>query len=236
VIGYRAAPRHLNSAVQSGGATGIPAAQIFASPLRFDDGWTPRPDLAESWAFQDDGRSLLLTLRKDATVHDGKPITSEGVAFSNLAIKANHPFQSMFEPVERDDTPSPELAIIRWKATHPAILLALSPPFCPILPKHIDGDGQALKTHPRNAMPVGSGPFKVLDFKPREAIVMERHAGFFFNDRPKFDKLIFRIIPDLFARAVALERGEIDLMPRLTMAQFNQRKNAGDLGQPYRHG
>jgi peptide/nickel transport system substrate-binding protein len=230
VVGFGTVPRHLNSAVQSGIATGIPAAQIFASPLRFDKDWNPQPYLAQSWVFQDDGRSLLLKLVPDATFHDGKPITSEDVAFSIMTIKANHPFQSMFEPVERVDTPTPQIAIIRLKAPHPEILLALSPPFCPIIPKHIFGDGQDLKTHPRNTVPVGSGPFRVVDFKPREAIVLERHTGFFIKDRPKFDRVIFRIIADTSAQALALERGEVDLLPgSVTLAQFAQLSKAKDV-------
>ena len=230
VIGFGTVPRHLNSAVQSGIATGIPAAQIFASPLRFDKDWNPEPYLAETWSFQDDGRSLLLKLRAGATFHDGKPITSEDVAFSIMTIKANHPFQSMFEPVERVDTPTPLIAVIRLKAPHPAILLALSPAFCPILPKHVFGDGQDIKTHPKNNLPVGSGPFKVVDFKPREAIVMERYPGFFLKDRPKFDRLVFRIIPDTSAQALALERGEIDLLPgSVTLSQFSQLAKAKDV-------
>ncbi len=230
VVGFGAVPRHLNSAVQSGIATGIPAAQIFASPLRFDKDWNPQPYLAESWVFQDDGRSVLLRLVPGATFHDGKPITSEDVAFSIMTIKANHPFQSMFEPVERVDTPTPQIAVIRLKAPHPAILLALSPPFCPIIPKHIFGDGQDPKTHPRNTLPVGSGPFKVVEFKPREAIVMERHTGFFIKDRPKFDRVIFRIIADTSAQALALERGEVDLLQgSVTLAQFAQLGKAKDV-------
>jgi hypothetical protein len=39
-------PRHLNSAVQSGVATGMPAAQLFASPLRYDENWNPQPYLS----------------------------------------------------------------------------------------------------------------------------------------------------------------------------------------------
>lgn len=230
VIGFGTVPRHLNSAVQSGTATGIPAAQIFASPLRFDKDWIPQPYLAQSWVFQDDGRSLLLKLVPGATFHDGKPITSEDVAFSIMTIKANHPFQSMFEPVERVDTPTPLIAVIRLKAPHPAILLALSPAFCPIIPKHIFGDGQDMKTHPRNTLPVGSGPYKVVDFKPREAIVMERYEGFFIKDRPKFDRVIFRIIADTSAQALALERGEVDLLPgSVTLAQFAQLSKAKDV-------
>jgi len=230
VVGIAAVPRHLNSAVQSGVATGIPAAQIFASPLRFDHGWNPEPYLAESWSFQDDGKSLLLKIRAGATFHDGKPITSEDVAFSIMTIKANHPFQAMFEPVERVDTPTPQIAIIRMKSPHPAILLAMAPPFCPILPKHVFGDGTDPKTHPKNTLPVGSGPFKVLSFNPRESIVMERHDGYFMKDRPKFERLIFRIIPDSAAQALALEKGEIDLIVgSVTLAQYAQLAKAKDV-------
>src|SRR5258708_21829437 len=87
-------PRHLNGAVQSGIATAMPSTQLFASPLRFDDQWKPQPYLAESWKLAEDGKSLTLNLRRNAVFHDGKPITSADVAFSIMAIKANHPFQT----------------------------------------------------------------------------------------------------------------------------------------------
>ena len=230
VVGMASHPPHLNSAIASGTATGIPGAQLFASPLRFDDDWNPQPYLARSWSFQDDGKSILLRLVENATFHDGRPITSEDVAFSIMTVKANHPFQSMFAPVERVDTPSPTIAVVRLSTPHPAILLALSQPFCPIIPKHIFGDGQTLRTHPRNASPVGSGPYKFVSFKPKEAIVLERHAGFFIPGRPRFDRVILRMISDPSAMALALERGEIDLIPGFpTLAQVNQLSKAKDV-------
>ncbi len=101
VIGSTQTPRHLNGAVQSGIATAGPSTQIFASPLRFDDKWEAQPYLAESWKLADDGKSLTLNLRKNALFHDGKPVTSADVAFSIMAIKANHPFQTMLGPVDK---------------------------------------------------------------------------------------------------------------------------------------
>ena len=79
VVGTTQRPRHLNPAVQSGIATMMPGAQLFATPMRIDDQWKPVPYLAERWTVSDDARSITLHLRKDAVFHDGKPVTSEDV-------------------------------------------------------------------------------------------------------------------------------------------------------------
>jgi peptide/nickel transport system substrate-binding protein len=218
VIGSTQTPRHLNGAVQSGIATALPSTQIFASPLRFDDKWNPQPYLAESWKLADDGKSLTLKLRKDAVFHDGKPVTSADVAFSIMAIKANHPFTTMMGPVEKVDTPDPYTAVIRMSVPHPAIVLAMSPALCPILPKHIYGDGQDLKNHPRNTTDVvGSGPFRVTEFKPAQRIVMERFDKFFLTGKPYLDKVIVNVTPDMASLVLGLERGDIQMLPFATL-------------------
>jgi peptide/nickel transport system substrate-binding protein len=210
-------PRHLNGAVQSGIATAVPSTQIFASPLRFDDQWNAQAYLAETWKLADDDKSLTLNLRKNALFHDGKPVTSADVAFSVLAIKANHPFQTMLAPVEKVDTPDPYTAIIRMSVPHPAIVLAMSPALCPILPKHIYGDGQDLKNHPRNSTDVvGSGPFRVTEFKPSQRVVMERFDKFFLAGKPYLDKVILTISPDAQSLLLSLERGEVQMFPFIT--------------------
>ncbi|MBU1358164.1 MAG: ABC transporter substrate-binding protein [Gammaproteobacteria bacterium] len=218
VIGSTQVPRHVNGAVQSGVATAMPSTQIFASPLRFDDKWNPQPYLAESWKLADDGKSLTLNLRKNAVFHDGKPITSADVAFSIMAIKANHPFQTMMGPVEKVDTPDAHTAIIRMSTPHPAIVLAMSPALCPILPKHIYGDGQDLKNHPRNTTDVvGSGPFKMTEFQAGRRIVLERFDKFFLPGKPYLDKVIMNITPDAASLVLSLERGDLQMLPFITL-------------------
>jgi peptide/nickel transport system substrate-binding protein len=214
VVGTAQVARHLNGAVQSGVATAMPSTQLFASPLRFDDKWNPQPYLAESWKLAEDGKSLTLNLRKNAVFHDGKPVTSADVAFSIMAIKANHPFQTMFGPVEKVDTPDAHTAIIRMSESHPAIVLAMSPALCPILPKHIYGDGKDLKTHPRNSADiVGSGPFKFVEFKSSQRIVLERFDKFFLPGKPYLDRVIFNIIPDISSLSLGLQRGDLQMVP-----------------------
>ena len=218
VLGATLTPRHLNGAVQSGWATAIPSTQLFASPLRFDDKWNPQPYLAETWKLADDGKSLTLNLRKNALFHDGKPVTSADVAFSIMAIKANHPFQTMLAPVEKVDTPDAHTAILRMSTPHPAIVLAMSPALCPILPKHVYGDGQDLKTHSRNSKDVvGSGPFKLVEFTPGQRVVMERFDKFFLQGRPYLDKVVLNLSPDAQSLILGLERGDIHLVPFLTV-------------------
>jgi peptide/nickel transport system substrate-binding protein len=213
VIGTEQAPRHFNAAVQSGLATATPSAQIFVSLFTVDEKWRIQPYAAASHRFEDGGKSLVVKLAPGQRFHDGKPLTSEDVAFSIMAVKANHPFSTMLGPVERVDTPDASTAVIRLSQPHPALLLALTAPLTPILPKHVYGDGQDLKNHPRNLTPIGSGPFKLAEFKPGEVIVFDKNPDFFIPGKPKADKLIVRLFRDPNAMVVAAERKEVQLLP-----------------------
>ncbi len=212
---------HLNNAIRSGTTTGYPATKIFASPLRLNMKYEFEPYLAESWKFSDDQKSLTLKLKK-ATFHDGKPITSRDVAFSIMTIKEKHPFKTMLAPVEKVETPDEQTAVIRLSTPHPALLMVLTPPLCPILPEHIFGKGD-IRENPANLKPVGSGPFKVASFKPDEYLVLERYENFFIPGRPYLDKLVFRIVPDAASRMLAMENKEGDLYPEISNAANIQR-------------
>ena len=160
-----------------------------------------------------DGLSLTLHLVKGAKFHDGTPITSEDVAFSIMAIKANHPFKAMYAPVSGVDTPDPYTAVIRLSKPHPAILLCMSPVLCPIMPKHVYGTDPNIRQNPANKAPIGSGPFKFVEWKPGDYIMLEKNKDFFIKGKPHVDRVIIKIIPDMNNRVMAVERGEVDAMP-----------------------
>ncbi len=222
-------PRHLNPAVQSGTATGGPGAQLFAAPLRYDEDWNPQPYLAESWEVAEDGLSVTLNLVEGAVFHDGQPITSEDVAFSVKTIQENHPFKTMFAPVTSVETPDAQTAILKLSQPHPALMLAMSSQLMPIIPKHVYGDGQDPKAHPQNSENVvGSGPFKLVEFKRDEHIILERFDDFFMEGRPYLDRLVMRIIKDPSARAIGLENGELHLSTFEAVARDIQRLKAVD--------
>lgn len=216
VIGSTQVPRHFNGAVQSGVATALVSTQVFASPLRYDDKWNPQPYLAKSWDVAENGLSVTLHLVDSALFHDGKPVTSEDVAFSIGVIKANHPFQTMLQPVTSVDTPDPHTVVINLAHPHPALLLSMSPALMPILPKHIYGDGQDIKTHPANLKPIGCGPFRFVEYIQGETIQLAKFNKFFLPGRPKLDRIVFRLMPDGNSLVLAAERGEISSIPFIT--------------------
>lgn len=207
------APRHLNPAIQAGQATGIPGTQLFAGLVELDDKFQPHPYLAKRWSMSPDGRTYTFELVEGATFHDGKPITSADVAFSLKIVKENHPFgQAMFGAVEAVETPNPQTAVFKLSRPHPALLTAVSPLLLPIIPQHVYGT-QAIQTHPANNAPVGSGPFKFIEHRQGERIVLERNDKYFRPGLPYLDRLVFQIIKDPTTATLALERGELDYLP-----------------------
>ena len=66
------------------------------------------------------------------------------------------------------DTPDPQTAVFNLSNPHPAILLAFSSQLGVIIPKHVYGNTDNIRQHPQNSQDiVGSGPFKLKEFKPR---------------------------------------------------------------------
>jgi peptide/nickel transport system substrate-binding protein len=124
----------------------------------------------------------------------------------------------MYGPVNAVTVADPHTAIVRLSEPHPALLLAMSTSLTPIIPKHIFGDGTDVKVHPRNANPIGSGPFKLVEFKPGEFTVLERFDKFFLKDTPKLNRVIIREFKDTSSMMLAFERGEIDIHSELTDA------------------
>lgn len=219
VMGVTQSPRHLNGAITSSIATLGISTQIFASLVRYDDNWEPQPYLAKSWETSEDGKTVTFALVENALFHDGKPVTSKDVAYSLMITKKHHNIPALFGPVESIETPDKHTVILKLSKPHPALMLALSPAFSPILPKHLFDNGEDPKTNSFNSKPVGAGPFMVKEFVPNEVIVLEKNPNFFMEGRPKLDEIIVRIVQNPTALMIATEVGEVDLYPSIAGSQ-----------------
>jgi peptide/nickel transport system substrate-binding protein len=207
-------PLVLNNGIQSGIHAGMPGCQLFAGLVQLDDKFQPRPYLAEKWEVSKDHRTFTFHLVRGATFHDGKPVTADDVKFSIEMVKAYHTFGGpMFRAVEAVDTPSPTTVVVRLAYPYPSFLPSVHPVTLPVVPRHVFGDGKEIKKHPANTRPIGSGPFKFVDWKRGTALTLERYDGFFRKGRPYLDRLIFEYISDPATRANAMETGEANYTP-----------------------
>lgn len=206
-------PASLNPILTSGSTAGFYGAQLFAGLIQLDERFQVRPYLAERWEVSADGRVYTFHLVRGAAFHDGKPITSEDVKFSIESAKKYHPFGgSMYRALDVVETPNPYTVVIRLKDPYPAFFTFLTPPSLPILPKHIY-DVEDFRKNPANLKPVGSGPFKFVEFRKGSHLILERNENFFRKGRPYLDRLVFEFIPDSSTRVAGLENGTIHVVP-----------------------
>ncbi len=206
-------PTHLNMAIVSGTPTGIPGCQVFAGLVQFDEKFQARPYLAERWEVSPDGKTYTFHLVRSATFHDGHPITSEDVKFSIETVKQYHPFGvAMHRALEAVGTPDPGTVVFKLAHPYPAFQAAMAPLLLPVLPKHVYASGD-IRSNPANVKPVGSGPFKFVEWQKGDHIILERYDRFFRQGRPYLDRIILQFVPDASARAAALETGAVDLIP-----------------------
>ena len=127
------------------------------------------PDLATSWSWSEDGTELSFRLRQGVKWHDGKPFTAADVkcTFDLLLGKANdklrlNPRKAWYRNLDEVTTKRDDEAIFHVRRPQPALIALLASGYSPIYPCHVPP--RELRTQP-----IGTGPFKFVEFKPNES-------------------------------------------------------------------
>ena len=222
VVGMPIMPVHFNPAAFSGTFTASVGAQLFAGLTRLDRDGNAIPYLAQSWDVAPDGLSVLFHLRPGAVFHDGTPITAADVAFSLLQCRELHPFRPMLAPMRDVETPDSLTVRVRLHHPYPALPKVLTPSLVPIMPRHVYGQGAPLPRHPANVAVVGSGPFKLERVEQGKAIRLVRNDRFFLPNRPRLQRLTFRIFDDHFEIIYAAEQGDVDIYAGTMARSFRE--------------
>src|SRR6266481_2017826 len=169
------------------------------------------PDLATGWSWSEDGTELKFPLRQGVTWHDGKPFTARdvqctwdlltGVVSDKFRV---NPRKSWYRNLERVTTNGDYEVTFRLKQPQPAFLTALASGFSPIYPCHVS---------PRDMRqrPIGTGPFKFVEFKPNEYVKVTRNPDYWKKDRPYLDGIEYTIIKNLSTAVLALVSGKFDM-------------------------
>lgn len=195
----------------SAGGNGRIGPKVVEGLLTYDFDLNPKPLLATEWSISEDGLSYSFKLRRGVKWHDGHDFTSADVAFSILTLKSVHPRgRGTFASVTDVLTPDPYTAVIVLSKPAPYLLTALAATESPIVPKHLYV-GRDISSNPLNSAPIGTGPFIFKEWVRGSHIVLERNPNYWDSGKPLVDRIIVRFIPDVAARAAALETGQADL-------------------------
>ena len=145
------------------------------------------PDLATSWSWNEEGTELTLPLRQGIKWHDGQPFTAKdvkctwdlltGKASEKLRINPRKPWYSDLEEVTTKDDFEVTFHLMR---PQPSFLALLASGWSPVYPCHISP--AEMRRHP-----VGTGPFKFVEFKPNQSITVTRNTDYWKPGRPYLD-------------------------------------------------
>ena len=214
VVAMTADPGALNPAVTTSGNTHTVADQIFNGLVGLDDELNPVPELAASWEVSEDGKVYTFKLQPGVQWHDGQPFTSADVKFSfeEALIKFHSRTKAGLETIlESIETPDDGTVVFTFKQPYGPLLQRLNVTEAPIIPRHIY-EGKDLQNDPANLSPVGTGPFKFVEYVKGDRVTLERNPTYFRADLPYLDRVIFRIIPEANTAVLALEQGEVDYL------------------------
>jgi peptide/nickel transport system substrate-binding protein len=219
------------TAVTSDSASHTAAGYVFNGLVRYDRNLKLEGELAESWEVSPDGRKITFHLRKGVMWHDGKPFTSGDVMFTyRRMIDPNTPtaYAEDFKQVTRASNPDPYTFVVEYEKPFAPALASWG---MHILPKHLLEMYPDISRSPLNKKPVGTGPFRFVEWKTGEKTVFEANPDY-FEGRPYLSRVITRVIPDPATMFLELKSGGIDMMG-LTPIQYTRQTNTEEFRRSF---
>ena len=205
-------------------AQGTPASDILVLLFPYLIATEPdlvsyAPQLAQSWEWEPDGKSLVFHLRADARWEDGVPVTAEDVRFSYEVSRdtlVGWPTMRWKREIEACEVLDPQTVRFRFSRVPREAVRFAKEGF--VIPKHllegVPRDGWAASDFAKH--PIGCGPFRIESWEPAQRVVLVRSDTYWDPELPYLDRVVFRIVPDAATRVRLLRAGELDFVDELT--------------------
>lgn len=205
----------------------IMGSTVFETLVNYDENGNPIPRLATDWEVSEDGLTYTFHLIKNATWHDGEPFTSADVKFTvEEVLLKYHPGAKAEAWAELDNVETPDDYTVVFKLKSPwSPLMKFLQQNEEILPKHLY-EGTDILENPYNLKPIGTGPFKFVEYVKGDHITFEKNENYWKKGKPYLDKIINRIIPSYETMVMALEKKEINYIPYYFPPYEAERVNA----------
>jgi len=169
------------------------------------------PELATGWSWSEDGTELTFPLRQGVKWHDGKRFTANDVkcTWDLLAGKSAeklriNPRKAWYRNLAEVTTNGDWEVTFHLKRPQPGLLALLASGWSPVYPCHVSP--RDMRSHP-----VGTGPFKFIEFKPNEHIWLKRNEDYWKKDRPYLDGVEYTMLKNRSTVMLAFIAGKYDL-------------------------
>jgi peptide/nickel transport system substrate-binding protein len=193
-----------------------PMMPVFNNLLLFDQHVAQNsletivPELATSWSWNDDKTQLKFVLRQGVKWHDGKPFTAADVKCtwdlllgkSAEKLRVN-PRRSWYRNLDSVTANGGYEAVFQLKRPQPAFIALLASGWSPVYPCHVPP--AQMRQHP-----IGTGPFKFVEFKPNESIKVARNPDYWKPGLPYLDGIEYTIIKNTATAVLTLATGKVD--------------------------
>lgn len=183
---------------------------VYNGLVRYDDTLNIVGDLAESWEISPDGLEITFYLRKGVRWHDGEAFTARDVQFTYETMidpKTPTAYAEDFRQVEKFEVLDDLTVRVRYGKPFAPALISWA---MGIVPRHLL-EGEDLTTTDLGRRPVGTGPYRFVEWRPAEQIVLEANDDYWAG-RPYIDRYIYRVIPDPSTMFLDLKAGTVDWM------------------------
>jgi peptide/nickel transport system substrate-binding protein len=168
------------------------------------------PDLASEWSWDEDKSHLTFRLRQGVKWHDGRPFTAKDVqcTWDLLTGKSSeklriNPRKAWYRNLEEVTTNGDYEVTFRLKRPQPSFVALLASGFSPVYPCHVSP--RDMRSHP-----IGTGPFKFVEFKQNESIKVARNTEYWKKGQPYLDGIEYTIIKNPSTGVMAFAAGKVD--------------------------
>src|SRR5499427_8638832 len=170
------------------------------------------PDLAESWVWTEDGKELTFKLRHGVEWHDGKPFTAADVKCTWELLQGKmqeklrlNPRKAWYRNLDEVTTKGDDEITFHLKRPQPYLLVLLASGVSPVYPCHVSP--AQMRQHP-----IGTGPFKFVEFRPNEFVKVEKNPDYWKPGVPHLDAIEYTIMRNSRSTAIlAFVAGKYEL-------------------------